>query len=159
MDFRPVLAEFHLIHKLVDQENTTSMVGINILTHRTGRNRARVKPVSWIAHHDDDAAFLVARHQALHNLGGIFLRAMNDRVGQRFCLVISRDLAGALPETFTRELAARGIVCVDTAHTEVADWLGSTGHQAVLARPDRYVFGAADDAAELAALVAALRSG
>ena len=80
---------------------------------------------------------------------------LDDRVGQRFCLLIERDLAGALPAALARELDARGIVCVDTTHAEVADWLRSTGHKAVLARPDRYVFGTADDAAELAALVAA----
>lgn len=83
---------------------------------------------------------------------------LDDRVGQRFCLVISRDLAGTLPETLARELGARDIVCVDTSNPEVADWLGASGHKAVLARPDRYVFGAANDAAELAALVAAVRT-
>jgi len=82
---------------------------------------------------------------------------LDDRVGQRFCLVIERDLAGALPAALARELDARGIVCVDTTHAEVADWLRSTGHAAVLARPDRYVFGTADDAAELTALVGAAR--
>lgn len=79
---------------------------------------------------------------------------LDDRVGSRFCLLIERDLAAALPAALARELDARG-VCVDSTHPEVADWLRSTGHRAVLARPDRYVFGTADDAAELAALVAA----
>jgi len=82
---------------------------------------------------------------------------LDDRVGSRFCLLIERDLAAALPAALTRELDARG-VCVDSTHPEVADWLRSTGHKAVLARPDRYVFGTADDVAELAALVAAAGS-
>ena len=81
---------------------------------------------------------------------------LDDRVGARFCLLIDRDLAGSLSAVCARDLDARGVVCIDSSHPEVGDWLHAVGHEAVLARPDRYVFGAADNEAELGALVAAL---
>jgi 3-(3-hydroxy-phenyl)propionate hydroxylase len=81
---------------------------------------------------------------------------LDDRVGARFCLLIDCALAGSMSPAFARDLDARGIVCVDSSHAEIADWLRATGHKAVLARPDRYVFGAADNEAELAALIAAV---
>jgi len=81
---------------------------------------------------------------------------LDDRVGTRFCLLIDSELAGSMTSAFARDLEARDIVCVDSSHPEVRDWLHATGHNAVLARPDRYVFGAADNEAELAELLAAL---
>ncbi len=81
---------------------------------------------------------------------------LDDRIGSRFCLLIEQDLVRSAPVSLATELDERGIACVDSSHSEVADWLRATGHKALLARPDRYVFGAADDEAELTALVAAL---
>ena len=80
---------------------------------------------------------------------------LDDRVGARFCLLVDRDLAGSMSSLFARDLEAHGFVCIDSSHAEVADWLRAVGHKAVLARPDRYIFGAADDEAELTALVSA----
>ncbi len=81
---------------------------------------------------------------------------LDDRVGTRFCLLAERDLVRSVPASLAHTLDARGVVCVDSSHGEVADWLRSIGHKAVLARPDRYIFGAADNVAELTELVAAV---
>lgn len=81
---------------------------------------------------------------------------LDDRVGSRFCLLAECDLIRSAPAALARELEDRGVVCVDSSHSEVADWLRAIGHKAVLARPDRYVFGVADNEAELSALVAAV---
>jgi 3-(3-hydroxy-phenyl)propionate hydroxylase len=80
---------------------------------------------------------------------------LDDRVGSRFCLLAERDLIRSTPASLAAEFEARGIVCVDTSNGEVADWLRMIGHTAVLARPDRYIFGAADDEAGLLALMTA----
>lgn len=50
-------------------------------------------------------------------------------------------------------LRARDVVVADAAH---GPWLEGVGAEAVLVRPDRYIFGAARDADEMRALVAAL---
>lgn len=81
---------------------------------------------------------------------------LDDRVGTQFCLLAERDLIRSVPASLVHTLDARGVVCVDSSHGEVTDWLRSIGHKAVLARPDRYVFGAADNVAELTELVAAI---
>jgi 3-(3-hydroxy-phenyl)propionate hydroxylase len=81
---------------------------------------------------------------------------LDDRVGSRFCLLVERDLLQSAPASLAHTLDARDVVCVDTLHSEVADWLRVIGHKAVLARPDRYIFGAADNEAELLDLVAAV---
>jgi len=80
---------------------------------------------------------------------------LDDRVGETFSLLIDKDLLGSTSHAIAPQLRERGIACVDSSHDEVAAWLREVGHKAVLARPDRYVFGAADSASELVALIAA----
>jgi 3-(3-hydroxy-phenyl)propionate hydroxylase len=80
---------------------------------------------------------------------------LDDRVGARFCLLAERDLIRSAPAALLDELDARDLVCLDSSNSEVADWLRAIGHKAVLARPDRYVFGTADDEAQLTELLAA----
>ena len=80
---------------------------------------------------------------------------LDDRVGARFCLLAEHDLIRSAPASLVDTLDARDVVCLDSSHGEVADWLRSIGHKAVLARPDRYVFGTADDETELTDLLAA----
>ena len=82
---------------------------------------------------------------------------LDDHVGTEFCLLIDAELLSAMRHELAPQIARRGIVCVDSSNREVADWLAALGHKAVLARPDRYVFGAVNDAKEVTALVAACR--
>jgi 3-(3-hydroxy-phenyl)propionate hydroxylase len=80
---------------------------------------------------------------------------LDDRIGARFCLLAEHDLIRSAPAALVDRLDARDVVCLDSSHSEVADWLGSIGHKAVLVRPDRYIFGTADNEAELTELLAA----
>ena len=83
---------------------------------------------------------------------------LDDHVGSRFCLLIERDLLESMNAALETQIRERGITCVDTSHVEIDDWLHAVGHKAILARPDRYTFGAADNETELMALVAATTS-
>lgn len=79
---------------------------------------------------------------------------LDERVGYRFALLLHPGTAVALPTAPLDALAARGAVLV--ADPALAPWLEEIAAMAVLVRPDRYVLGAARDAAELAALAAAI---
>ena len=72
-----------------------------------------IKPLARIAHNDEDAALLVASHQALDDFVGIFLRAVNDCIGQRF-----------LQRQFDRVLfAVHALDLVDRFHDLLHDWI------------------------------------
>jgi 3-(3-hydroxy-phenyl)propionate hydroxylase len=81
-------------------------------------------------------------------------KGMDDRIGYRFAAVVSADLAGTLPVALAAMLKQRDVPLV--TDPSYGAWLDGLGVQAVLVRPDRYIFGAAHDARELAALVAAV---
>jgi 3-(3-hydroxy-phenyl)propionate hydroxylase len=83
--------------------------------------------------------------------GGI---GMDDRIGYRFAAVARCEFAGSLPPDLRAMLAARDVALV--ADAAYGPWLEDIGAEAVLVRPDRYVFGAAHDAEEMRGLVAAL---
>ncbi len=79
---------------------------------------------------------------------------LDDRIGYRFAAVMRSDVASRLPDELWAMLKARDVaVMMDAAY---GPWLERLGAEAVLVRPDRYVFGAAHDADEMRALVAAL---
>nr|WP_294504811.1 bifunctional 3-(3-hydroxy-phenyl)propionate/3-hydroxycinnamic acid hydroxylase [uncultured Rhodopila sp.] len=83
--------------------------------------------------------------------GGI---GLDDRIGYRFAAVMRGDVACRLSDDLWAMLRARDVAVVtDSAY---GPWLDGIGAEAVLVRPDRYVFGAAHDANEMRALVAAL---
>ena len=84
MDLGAVLVELHLIHQLVDQKNSAAVIGKKILAHGAAGNRAGIESRPGIAHNDQHAAVLVARHQALDDFAGVFLGAVHHGVGQRF---------------------------------------------------------------------------
>jgi 3-(3-hydroxy-phenyl)propionate hydroxylase len=79
---------------------------------------------------------------------------LDNRIGYRFAAVVRSDLACCLPDDLRAMLQARDVAVV--ADAAYGPWLAGLGAEAVLVRPDRYVFGAAHDANEMRALVAAL---
>jgi 3-(3-hydroxy-phenyl)propionate hydroxylase len=79
---------------------------------------------------------------------------LDNRIGYRFAAVVRSDVASRLPASLMAMLRARDVAVV--ADAAYGPWLEGLGAEAVLVRPDRYVFGAAHDADEMRALVAAL---
>lgn len=79
---------------------------------------------------------------------------LDDRIGYRFAALARTGFAGSLPPDLHAMLAERDVALV--ADAAYGPWLDDIGAEAVLVRPDRYVFGAAHDADEMRALVAAL---
>ena len=52
MNFSAVFEELHLIHQLVDQENSTTVIGIDAFaSHRVGDARG-IKSIPRVADHD-----------------------------------------------------------------------------------------------------------
>src|SRR5262249_37221991 len=86
-----ILPELHLIHQLIDQEDSATMVGVQVLADRAGRNGFGIKPFAGIAYDDEHAALFIAGHDAFHNLAGIFLGTVNHRIRQR---LLQRKLNG-----------------------------------------------------------------
>lgn len=76
---------------------------------------------------------------------------LDDVVGPRFAVIVSRSLSG---ESLS---SGRELACAIGAAWVVDDalerWLEALGVKAVVLRPDRYAFGGAGDAGELAALL------
>ncbi len=79
---------------------------------------------------------------------------LDNRIGYRFAALVRGDLAHCLPDDLRLMLKARDVAVV--ADAAYGPWLESLGAEAVLVRPDRYILGAAHDANEMRALVAAL---
>jgi len=83
VDFSPVSLETDLIHQLIDQENSSPVVGVHILAHQGIGNLHGIKAGAGVFHHDEKTVFLIARNAALHFFGGIVLTAMENGVSQR----------------------------------------------------------------------------
>ncbi|GAA4553943.1 bifunctional 3-(3-hydroxy-phenyl)propionate/3-hydroxycinnamic acid hydroxylase [Pseudonocardia xishanensis] len=85
-------------------------------------------------------------------------RLLDDVVGYRFALVGDPAvLAATAPET-TALLDELGVRTVEADSDGLRAWLAELGTAAVLVRPDRYLFGTAEDAASLHALAARLHT-
>jgi 3-(3-hydroxy-phenyl)propionate hydroxylase len=82
-------------------------------------------------------------------------RRLDEAVGLRFCLLVaSRHIDQLTPDALGL-LEKHNVRLIADAAPELQCWLAQTGHSAVLVRPDRYVYGAADTAAGLVTLLAA----
>lgn len=82
---------------------------------------------------------------------------LDDAIGPRFALVASAALlAQASAEDQARWSAADVVVMDADTQPTLRDWLQVQGYAGVVIRPDRYVLGVAQDATELAALMAAI---
>ncbi|WP_165824593.1 bifunctional 3-(3-hydroxy-phenyl)propionate/3-hydroxycinnamic acid hydroxylase [Micromonospora globispora] len=80
-------------------------------------------------------------------------RRLDDLVGHRFLVATAPDLLAGLTRDLTARIAASPEVVVISDPAIVGPLLASSGAGAVCVRPDRYVLGAADDAAALEALL------
>jgi 3-(3-hydroxy-phenyl)propionate hydroxylase len=76
---------------------------------------------------------------------------LDDVVGIRFLLATTREIWAELDADLRARLDDEVVVLLDP--DKVGELLAATGAQAVVVRPDRYIFAAADSATELAAAV------
>jgi len=101
---------------------------------------------------DDDAASGTLSAQPTLESG----EKLDDLVGYHFALVAGEDcLAGVTADT-ARSLGDMDVQAVGVSSGQAHDWLRELGVAAVIVRPDRYVFGSAQNSEELGVLVAEL---
>ncbi|MBB5499790.1 3-(3-hydroxy-phenyl)propionate hydroxylase [Paraburkholderia sp. MM5384-R2] len=79
-------------------------------------------------------------------------RLLDDVVGYRFALVVLPELLAECSDISSRAAQA-GVEIVACEGAAVREWLASTGASAVLIRPDRYVYGVAQEAESLCCLL------
>ena len=82
MDLSPVLMEPDLIHQLIDQENSATVVRIDIFSMAGIGNFCGIKTGAGIAHHNQHPLLRVAGNIAFHRFRRIAARSMDDGVGQ-----------------------------------------------------------------------------
>jgi 3-(3-hydroxy-phenyl)propionate hydroxylase len=81
----------------------------------------------------------------------------DDYVGYRFSILADEDLLAEAEVPTDPLWTALDVVGVPADSDGLRGWLEKLGHRAVVVRPDRYILGVADSAAELRELVAPLR--
>jgi 3-(3-hydroxy-phenyl)propionate hydroxylase len=84
---------------------------------------------------------------------------LDDRVGPTFSVIGRPDVLGAVDGASRATWADVGAAVLDAGEAGYEAWLADRGLAAVVIRPDKYVFGAADSAGELDELTARLRAG
>ena len=138
---------------LINTRAMEAVVSPEVLAGGSAERLTPVRPLlgpgpggGWRAHHG-----VLPMQPRLSN--GMLL---DDHVGLRFAAVMRPAFAATLPHDALDRLAARGAVLVADDAPGVAALLDGLSAEAVLLRPDRYVFGAARDAAEMRQLAAAL---
>lgn len=83
---------------------------------------------------------------------------LDERVGNRCAVVGTERFLGSIPEPLKQSWHASGLVLLDAGNNAaLASWLKEADAQAVVVRPDRYVAGLVQDAAELASMIAVLQ--
>jgi len=82
---------------------------------------------------------------------------LDDVVGNRFGLLLTREAAGALPADLAQTLQDMDIAIVRNAGPRLQAWLQDQGAAAVLLRPDRYVFEVCRTVGELPTCIQALQ--
>jgi 3-(3-hydroxy-phenyl)propionate hydroxylase len=83
---------------------------------------------------------------------------LDDVVGYRFAVVGDPAVLSGTSDRTKALLESLGAHVLEELSGEVRDWVTGLGVAAVIIRPDRYLFGAAGNSAELNALVAALET-
>ena len=78
---------------------------------------------------------------------------LDDHVGYRFAVLVSRRLADALGPT-TRHVQPDADIVIVTATGPAASYLAELHTEAVVIRPDRYILGVASTTTELDAVLA-----
>lgn len=79
-------------------------------------------------------------------------RLLDDVAGYRFALVVLPALLEACPD-LADEAVRADVALIASEDASIREWLGSIGAVAVLVRPDRYVFGVAQDVHALDRLI------
>ncbi|MBS2531374.1 bifunctional 3-(3-hydroxy-phenyl)propionate/3-hydroxycinnamic acid hydroxylase [Catenulispora sp. NF23] len=85
-------------------------------------------------------------------------RLLDDVVGYRFAVVGDPVVLSGTSDRTKAMLESLDAQVLQEFSGEVRDWVRSLGAAAVIIRPDRYLFGAVGDSAELDVLVAALET-
>ena len=83
---------------------------------------------------------------------------LDDVAGYRFAVVGEPAVLSGTTDRTKALLESFGAHVLEEFSGEVRDWVTGLGAAAVIIRPDRYLFGAAGNSAELNALVAALET-
>jgi 3-(3-hydroxy-phenyl)propionate hydroxylase len=83
-------------------------------------------------------------------------RLLDDVVGYRFAVVGDPACLSAVDEEIRQAWAEVDVAVIDGQHDEVIAWVRALGADAVILRPDRYIFGTAEGPSELARLTDAL---
>lgn len=83
---------------------------------------------------------------------------LDDVVGYRFAVAGDPAVLSGTTDRTKALLESLGAHVLEEFSGEVQDWVAGLGAAAVIIRPDRYLFGAAGNSAELNALVAALET-
>lgn len=81
---------------------------------------------------------------------------LDDLVGYSFALIADPKTVADVSAETMEILNRLGVVVVTSESAGIQEWLRSAGVDAVIVRPDRYIFGATHGAAELGALTEAL---
>ncbi len=79
-------------------------------------------------------------------------RQLDDAVGNRFAVIGMPGVIAAVDAGARARWEALDAAVIDAPGAEITAWLGARRAQALILRPDRYLFGLARDAAELAGL-------
>src|SRR4051812_14199547 len=82
VDLSAVFLELDRIHHAVDEIDAAAVVGVDVLSLAAAGNASRVETVARVAHHDQDAMFIVARNGAVDLLGDVALAAVDNGVRQ-----------------------------------------------------------------------------
>ena len=109
----------------------------------------------WHRGEQTDAAACVGRISIQHTLEDG--RWLDDVVGQRFAVVLSREAVAALPPAIEAALTAMDVAIVTDAGARLLAWLKEQGAVFVVLRPDRYVFDAGKDLDALPVVLEALQ--
>lgn len=111
--------------------------------------RLQLGPGIWAA--DDECAGLLSAQPTLSEE-----QRLDDATGYRFTVLADEDCLSGLGTVAKASLGSMGAKIITADFDDARNWLKSLGAGAVVLRPDRYVFGTADSAPQLDAMVARL---
>ena len=84
VNFSSILVELDFVHELIDEINSASVIGINILFRRGTRHISRIKTRPRVAHHNHESVLIIAYKAAFHRLRRVAFASMHNRVGESF---------------------------------------------------------------------------
>jgi 3-(3-hydroxy-phenyl)propionate hydroxylase len=81
---------------------------------------------------------------------------LDDAIGHRFAVIVDPSVSARMEGNNRASLDCADVVIIDDYGADIAIWLEDAKACAVVLRPDRYVFGVAASASELADLAGVL---